>query len=120
MGATAAPGCGREPGCAETVRKLALGRGVRNVEAGFDRRAASDDAADVSVFHGAKTLRPHRGAGANEVVQRRDERGEARAGGGIAIETAENELIEARRYGAPMIARAGRLLPDLRMRIVWS
>src|SRR5262245_62270049 len=36
----------------------------------------------------------------------------------MALETAENEVVEARRYGAPVISRARRRLPNLRMRIV--
>src|SRR5262245_5923334 len=103
-----------------TVQPDALERGLRNFETGLDRGASLDDAADANVFHGLKTLRPHRRAGANEVVQRRDEGDEARARGRIALKTAENKLIEAGRYGAPVMPRAHWRLPNLRMRMVWS
>src|SRR5262245_34894477 len=119
MAATAEPDSSQEPGCVETIRKFGLGRGLRNFEAGGDGRVFSDHAAGVDVFHGLKTLRPHRRAGANEVVQRQDERGEARARGRIALETAENKLIEAGRYGAPVMPRAHRRLVKLRMRVGW-
>src|SRR5262245_54650201 len=120
MAATAEPDSSQEPGCVATIGKFALGRGLRNFEAGFDRRAFSDDAADADGFNGLKPLRPDRRAGGNEVVQRQDERGEARARGGIPLETAENKLIEAGRYGAPVMPRAHRRFPNLRMRIVRS
>src|SRR5262245_818921 len=120
MAANAEPQSSQEPGRVETARKFALGRGLRNFEAGCDRRAFSESATDVNVFRGVKTLRPHRRAGANEVVQRQNECGEARARSRIAIKTIENKLVEASRYGVPVMPRAHRPFPNLRMRIVRS
>src|SRR5262245_14967380 len=112
MAAIAEPHSSQEPGCVETARKFALGRGLRNFEARFDRGVSLEDAADVNVFRRVKTLRPHRRAGANEVVQRQDECGEARARSRIAIKTIENKLVEAGRYGVPVMPRAHRPFPN--------
>ena len=70
-----------------------------------------DDAAVVDIVGGAKALRPHQRAGANELVQGRDQRHEARARVRIAMQTAENEFIEANRRQkrpAPRVIKGGK------------
>src|SRR5215813_9221408 len=86
-----------------TSNRASRGGGRRDFRIRCNRCAfpVVDDAARADVVRRAETLRPHRRASANEIVQRRNEHGKTRTGGGIALETAENEVVEARRYGAP-------------------
>src|SRR5690348_11516394 len=102
---------------ARIARRISRRRG-RAAVGGFDWRTSPDDASCIDLVGGPKTWRPHRRAGADEIVQCRDERNEARTRGGIAMETVENEVVEAGRYGAPVMPRARRRQPNLRVRIV--